>query len=480
MGVRRRGTVAGRAGIAAAVTLGLLADVAGAAARPVVRYVDVVAGPVVGGPRGLGTPITISGLGFGATRGRSRVTIGGVPVARYLQWGARSPDGRRQTIIVQPGRAIRGGHVVVTVAGRASRPGPTFSAVSGAHVFVVAMNGADGRTCRVSAPCATVGWVIRERTRPGDVVLMRAGTYTEDELWIRGDMGDSGTDARPRTVAAWPTARVDLVTATRPWIVDADHITIAGLRFLNGKPVVIPDGATRHRGNRFVGNTFRGTIGYAALAIHGDNVLVAGNDCRVTGSSVGTEGHCFYVSEGRGIRLRDNTAAGAPGYGLHVFDQQRAAGERRRVISDVVIEGNQLVGSRERSGLILSMGDEGGVGNVIERVLVRGNTLRANNHSGMVIGANVRTVTIRANAFRQNGRQGLIVADEPSIVGVTVTANSFLQSVNGVCTQWCSWYQLAHLSVGARASVTVRGNAYGPGAPRLIGARDPSARHVGS
>ncbi len=478
-GAHRRTVVA--MGTAAALVWAAQLSPAAAAPVPQVRFTDVAAGPTRSGPAKLGTPITIYGRGFGRTRGRSQVTIGGVPVARYLRWGGRSPDGRRETIVVQPGQRVRGGRVVVTVDGRSSSSTVSFTGLASARLFTVAVTGVDGRPCTLALPCATVAFVMRNRMRPGDVVLMRAGRYVEDELWIRGDYGDSGTAGRPRTIAAWPGARVDLVSPGRPWIVDADYITLAGLRFHSGKAAVIPDsGATRHRGDRFVGNVFRGTIGYAALALHGDDLLVAGNDCRLQGSTVGTEGHCFYISDGRRIRVRDNTASGAPGYGIHVFDQLRASDDRRRVISDVVIEGNLLTASRERSGLILAMGDEGARGNRIDTVLIRANTFRGNNHAGIVVGANVHNVTIRGNMARQNGRQAIIVVDDPTIRAVRIEGNTLVQSANRVCRMWCSWYPVAHISVGSRArpQVSVHGNGYGPGAPRVIGAQDRAAHRI--
>lgn len=73
-------------------------------------FVDVDAGLVNGGPQGLGVPISIFGHGFGATRGNSRVTIGGVEVASYLVWGAgNAQNPTLDMIAVQPGAATTGG-----------------------------------------------------------------------------------------------------------------------------------------------------------------------------------------------------------------------------------------------------------------------------------------------------------------------------------------------------------------------------------
>src|SRR5689334_17553668 len=74
------------------------------AAPPRVFFTDIEAGPVTGGPRNLGVPISIFGKGFGAERGVGRVTIGGVEVASYLLWGANNAQNTSlDMIVVQPG-----------------------------------------------------------------------------------------------------------------------------------------------------------------------------------------------------------------------------------------------------------------------------------------------------------------------------------------------------------------------------------------
>ena len=140
-------------------------------------------------------------------------------------------------------------------------------------------------------------------------------------------------------------------------------------------------------------------------------------------------------------------------------DQRRSATDFRRVISDLGIEGNILRSSKERSGLILAMGDEAGLGNVMERVVVRDNTLIGNNHTGMVVGSHVRDVTMEGNTFQENGRQGLALADDSTIAGIDIRGNTFVQTDgNGVCASNCSSYEVTHISVGAGAHVSIAGN----------------------
>jgi hypothetical protein len=207
------------------------------------------------------------------------------------------------------------------------------------------------------------------------------------------------------------------------------------------------------------------------VGTHGDDLLVAGNVCAATGSTVGTQGHCFYVSNGSRISLLWNVGSGIPGYGIHIFDQQRSAQDIRRRITDVLVEGNVLRGSTERSGLIVSMGDEGKLGNAIARVRIRGNTFTGNNHTGVVIGPLVRDVIIERNRFVRNGRLAIAIGADATIAGVRVRNNLFDQTPNTNCHSNCDWYPLAHVQVGAKAhGVVLSGNRYRPAPPRVIGA----------
>jgi len=436
-------------------------------------FSDVASGPTTGGPDGLGVPIAIFGKGFGSSRGASTVTIGGVEVARYLSWGhGNAHNHDLDMIVVQPGPSVQGGAVVMTVDGVSTSGGASFAVDAAAHIFEVALGGSDANSCRWGQACATI---LRAAgvSGPGDIILVRAGQYAESEIWVRGDQGMSGAPGRQKVIKAAPAEEVVLTNADRPFIIDADNVTVAGLVFRNGKSIGVPDvGLPGHHGDQFVDNTFAGLIAWSALDTHGDGHLLAGNVCEVTGSTVGTQGHCYYVSYGVGTQLRYNTGSGAPGYGIHVFDQQRSAQDFRRVIGNMLIEGNVLRGSTERSGLIIAMNDEGGAGNIIDGVIVRGNTFAANSHLGVVVSGHVRNVTITGNTFDENGRQGVHIA--AGVTGVAVVGNTIVQSENTNCRNDCTWYATAHVEVEPSANVDVRGNTYRPGSPILIGAVDPA------
>lgn len=450
-----------------------------ALAPPTILFTDVQTGPTTGGPNNLGVPIAIFGTGFGASRGSGTVTIGGVEVAAYLVWGQHNAlNPTLDLIVVQPGPLVPGGAIAVTVGGRRSNTDVTFTPNAG-RVRYVAAGGSDTGPCLEATPCATIGRaVLPDVTGPGDTILVRGGVHPEGEIWVRREYGHGGASGQPKTIKAYPGDAVTLTNGDRPFIVDADFVTVSGFRFANGKSLGIPDAGdlNRRRGNRFINNALAGPVAWAFIDSHGDGHTIAGNVCEATTSVVGTQGHCFYVSYGDGVRIAHNIGSGAPGYGIHVFDQRRASTDFRRVISNLIVEGNIVKASRQRSGLILAMGDEAGLGNVIEHVIVRNNVLTGNNHLGMTVSGNVRDVKVSNNTFVENGRQGLYIGSGTLLGGIDVRNNVFVQSVNTVCTSDCTWYAVAHLQVESGApGVTIRNNGYFQGPPALVGAADSAA-----
>lgn len=435
---------------------------------PRLLFTDAPSGPNAGGVNGNGAPLAIYGLGFGTSRGR--VTIGGVEVAAYLEWGSgNAANPRLDRIVVEPGSAVTGGDVVVhTAAGKST--GVAFDILPGV-VRVVTTGGSDVGECLSSAPCATLGFVSA-RMSPGDTTLVRGGEYVEGEWWLRAEYGGSGTPTARKRFMAYPGERPVFTNAARPFIIDADDVTIEGFDFRNGKSLGLGYDVPARARNWVIDSTFEGLLGYEATGSHGDGHLFAGNVCRATGSTVGTQGHCFYISYGRGVKLLYNDASGAPGYGIHVFDQRRQANDFRRMITDLTVEGNVLSGSTRRSGLILAMGDEDGLGNSITRVVVRDNLFTGNNHLGMVVGDNVTGVVVVENTFRLNGNAGLYIG--AGARDVTVTANLFDERPNDVCKIECSWYEPSHVLVAAGGDARLNGNHFLQPVD-VVGAVDPSS-----
>lgn len=449
--------------------------ITGSPGGPVVFFADVEAGPAQGGPGNAGVPIAIFGKGFGAQRGSSMVTIGGAEIARYLIWGENNAsNGALDMIVVQPGAGVTAsGPVVVTVSGKGSNTEIGF-APTGGKIYFVAPTGSDSAACTEAQPCATIQHVATMVMQAGDALLVRGGALTDNEIWIRDALGHSGVQGRPKVIRNYPGEKPTFTRADRPVILDANHLVFSGFHFEGGKSLGV--GTPGLRGYRVVNNSFRGTISWDAIGTHGDDIVLAGNVCDVSASTVGTQGHCYYISHGRDITLRYNVARGAPGYGIHIFDQRRSTADFRRVIANVLVEGNLLAGSPERSGMIIAMSDEGALGNHIDGVVVRNNLFVANNFAGIAIGGIVRNVQIHHNTFYKNGRQGITIYDEATVSGIDVRNNLIDQSANANCKVNCTWYEIAHVQRGAKAqNVTVASNFYAPGPATLIGAQDAAS-----
>jgi hypothetical protein len=461
--------VSGVALICAPATHALHAQTA-STARPAVLFIDVISGPRSGGPNNLGVPIAIFGTGFGATRGASTVTINSSEVASYLSWGVRNANNTLlDMLVVQPGPAVTAGPIVVTIGGQASNTTHIFTPTNGA-IYVIAPEGADSAACTLAQPCATILHTAGDVMKPGDALLVRGGAINDDEIWIRDALGHSGWLTQTKTIRNYPSETPVFTKFSRPFILDANYMTVSGLHFIGGKPIVVGgDVNPSGHGNRVINNAFSGAISYDAIGTHGDDHVLAGNTCNVEPSTVGTQGHCYYISNGSGVRLLYNVARGASGYGIHIFDQKRSDNDYQRVISNIVIEGNLLATSIERSGLIIAMADEGGKGNYIDTVLVRNNLFVANNFAGIAIGGVTRNVRIEHNTFYANGRQGITIYDEATVNGVSIVNNLIDQTPNSNCKSNCAWYPLAHIQRGAAAqNVIASHNVYAPGPAPLF------------
>ncbi len=151
-------------------------------AAPVLFFSDIAAGPGTGGENNLGPFITLYGLRFGERASGSKVTIGGVEVAKYVAWNPidsagddRTQARELQRIIVQPGNKVMTGDLVVTSAGKSSNA-LTYTVRSG-HIFLVdptvATNG-DGSFAR---PFADLYSARGRGVQAGDIVFVKGGVY---------------------------------------------------------------------------------------------------------------------------------------------------------------------------------------------------------------------------------------------------------------------------------------------------------------
>jgi len=296
--------------------------------------------------------------------------------------------------------------------------GPVPSSSMG-EIYYVSPNGSDGNSGSQNSPWAAVEYAAR-KGKPGDTIFVRGGTYQEREVWLRASYGHCGAPGKLLTIKAYPNEIPVFVNSERPFIIECNYIRIEGLHFNNGKSIGAGGNTVQ-----IVNNTFTGS-GYAwgAIEVGGTNILVEGNTCDIEGNTVGTQGHCYYVHHGSNIVVRNNMAKGMTGYGIHVFDQRRSEDPPgfERLIKNVIIEGNVVSHSQQRSGIILSAYDHAR----IEDVIVRNNVAFDNRDSGIYIPGIVSGVKVYNNTLLGNGGTALLIYGKTGdVTNVEIKNNIF-------------------------------------------------------
>jgi hypothetical protein len=420
--VRRRGARLARALVVLAAAIA--APVAQAAyegpgVAPRLFFTDLGSGPGRGGQDDLGAFVTIWGEGFGATRGGSRVTIGGVEVARYVAWGEDNAVARGlDVIVVQPGPGARSGDLVVTVGGLRSNALP-FTLRDGAVYFVdpSAPNASDTNPGSFAQPFRTI-YRPRQIVRAGDIVYLRGGDYGSIDpafpgwdtiLTLDAEVAASGTAERPiayigypgeRAVFANPAARRGILLMASPPA--PDHYVIAKLEFTQVQSAISVTGAG-HRiiGNRFYdgGATDSGTIGVNGHTI---GVRIVGNRLERNGQAGEKLHHGIYVGGfgvNRDIEVGWNEVRSQRGgRALQLFGH--VSGDR---IDDVRIHDNLFVGS-ELNNLVLGGSD--GANDVLGTVQVFNNVIAGAGEAGLRVNDPQGRVVIEHNTFHGNGIGG--------------------------------------------------------------------------
>ena len=294
------------------------------------------------------------------------------------------------------------------------------------NYYYVGPNGSDGNNGSLSHPWATVQHA-GTRAKPGDTVLIRGGVYNEGEIWLRADYGHGGAQGKLLTIQAYPGERPIFVNGSRPFIIECDYIRVEGLHFTNGKS--IGAGGVNRNTIQLINNSFTGSgYGWGAIECRGNNILIEGNECDLKGNVVGTQGHCYYISHGKNIIVRNNIARGPTGYGIHIFDQRRSGDpiSFERLIQDVVVEGNILSDSKERCGIIIAAYDHARV----ENVTVRNNVIFNNAGFGIFVPGLAKNVKIYNNTMfgNQGGVAVYLKGGKNDVRSVKIINNIFDKS----------------------------------------------------
>lgn len=114
-----------------------------------------------------------------------------------------------------------------------------------AGTYYISANGSNYNNGSITQPWSTIMHGIRN-TVPGDTILLRGGTYPQqEEMWIRNGAAHGGTSGKWKTIKAYPEETVRL---SQRVIVDADYIRVQGLHLRDGSTITVyeEDSPTSH------------------------------------------------------------------------------------------------------------------------------------------------------------------------------------------------------------------------------------------
>ena len=203
------------------------------AVAPAIFFTDILSGPSSGGQENAGAFVTLYGVGFGAMRGSSTVTVGGGAVRSYPVWS----DAR---ITVQLGPQVHSGDVTLHL-GAVPVVAPQPFTVRVGRILFVGPQGSDGANGSFARPWKTLVHA-KDALKAGDILYVENGV-TQDAL-DRYDAAlsivSSGKEGAPIAMLAYPGAQPVIGSATGPRIamrtpnVDrkSDHWVVAGFRFV--------------------------------------------------------------------------------------------------------------------------------------------------------------------------------------------------------------------------------------------------------
>src|SRR5882724_1032133 len=270
------------------VVLSFSASVYGQGPGPRIFFSDLESGPNTGGQINKGAWVTIWGKGFGATRGKSVVTVGGGAADNYPLWADTA-------ITFQLGLLAKTGAIVVHVAppgkgSSAQSNGVPFTVRKG-KIFFVSAKGSDWHRGSPTSPWKTIVHA-KDDMSAGDITYIQDGVkqISEDNfnaylsMDTRGD-GNSGKPGAPKALVAYPGA-----TAT----VGVARGLAYGIRTPN----------IRAREDYWVISQLHIFGGTQAMDVSGTGWRVVGNDIQCPGadSDVG----CFQMSQSSQIKFYGN------------------------------------------------------------------------------------------------------------------------------------------------------------------------------
>lgn len=175
---------------------------------PVLSYSDIDSGPAVGGQSGKGAFVTLYGYHFGAVRGASLVTIGGVPADSYPLWTDTKIAFQLST------KAVSGPMVVASSDGRSNT---LPFAVRHGHIYFVSPSGSSSANGSFARPWKSIATAATSMA-PGDItyVLDGASQTALDDYNASLAIVSSGSAGAPKALVVYPGAHATIGSATGP------------------------------------------------------------------------------------------------------------------------------------------------------------------------------------------------------------------------------------------------------------------------
>ena len=328
------------------------------------------------------------------------------------------------------------------------------------NTFYISTTGSDANAGTSSAPWSTFKHAF-QNTGPGDVVLVRGGTYPSET--IKGSDMTGGTPDNYLVFKAAPgeTPILDNFSQLK---LSKDYIRFEGMTFL--QQGIAAEGT----GCQIVGNTFTGPgFGFGAIHVLGNDLLFEGNTIDVIQNN--TLDHGIYVHEGDGITIRNNMFLRSFGYAIHIFGQNRDT--TPLPLKNILIEDNYISGSEQRSGIITAFAATNAVD--LANITIRNNVITAN--AGAAIAARQGTnIRIYNNTIYDNQQ-----AISGNSIGPSIFISSFAGSedVNNVTVSNNIIVTLGgedHIKMTSTgANIVVDNNLYWPQSSNISGISDNHA-----
>lgn len=338
------------------------------------------------------------------------------------------------------------------------------------RTYYVSNSGSNLNEGTMDRPWSTILFAI-ESMKPADTVMLREGVYNENEIWIRASYKMGGLPGMHKTIMSFPDERA-IYRGARGFIISASYIRIIGINFQNDMAINLGQSEDSCSHNEIINCTFLGSYIYGAISMSSHFTLIQGNKIEIIDNGhLNTQDHGIYILRGSNNVLRNNIISNSIGYGIHIYDEKKSydpPGLTEKTIEQILIEGNEISSSKQRSGIILACGPIC----KIREITIRNNLIYNNNHIGIVSNSvdisSIHNIKIYNNTIY--GHLQSIHLNAGSNLEIT---HNILDEREDHCMNNCGWYEKKHLVISTSIKeARVNTNLYFPQQYLIEGAID--------